>query len=485
MSISKINISKTLVIALMFSLCSVLSVLQMDADARSSEISESSINFLEKTGNAMAEIAEAVSPSVVNISTEKTEKITQSQISPFLNDPFFRQFFGNQFRQQAPRERKSASLGSGVIISPDGYILTNNHVIKNADKIKVRLSDKREFIGKLVGADPKTDLSVIKIEAEGLSSIEIGNSDNLRVGELVLAIGNPYGLNKTITMGIVSAVGRANVGIADYEDFIQTDAAINPGNSGGALVNVRGELVGINTAIFSTSGGYQGIGFAIPSNMVKVVMNSLIRDGKVIRGWFGVSVQAITPDLAKQFKLDENQGILISNVIENSPAELAGLMRGDVIIEFNGKKVNEPFAMRNTVAGIKPGEEVRIRIIRNEAVHSITVVIGELPGDTQAAPAPVINNSLRGVSVQDLTPEVYDKLNLPEKIRGVVVTNIEPGSPAETSIAPGDVILEVNRKGITNIEDYEARVSKIKPDRDILLLIFRRGSTIFATISGE
>jgi serine protease Do len=457
----------------------------MDADARSSGISKSSVDFLKKTGNAMAEIAEAVSPSVVNISTEKTEKITQSQISPFLNDPFFRQFFGDQLRQQAPRERKSASLGSGVIISPDGYILTNNHVIKNADKIKVRLSDKREFIGKLIGADPKTDLSVIKIEAEGLSSIEIGNSDNLRVGELVLAIGNPYGLNKTITMGIVSAVGRANVGIADYEDFIQTDAAINPGNSGGALVNVRGELVGINTAIFSTSGGYQGIGFAIPSNMVKVVMDSLITEGKVIRGWFGVSVQAITPDLAKQFKLDENQGILISNVNENSPAELAGLMRGDVIIEFNGKKVNEPFALRNTVAGIKPGEKVRIKIIRNEAVHSITVVIGELPGDTQEVQTPVINNSLRGVSVQDLTPEVYDKLNLPEKIRGVVVTRIEPGSPAETSIAPGDVILEVNRKGITNIEDYEARVSKIKPDRDILLLIFRRGSTIFATISGD
>jgi serine protease Do len=485
MFISKINISKTLVIALIFSLCSVLSGLQMDADARSSKISESSINFLEKTGNAMAEIAAAVSPSVVNISTEKTEKVSQSQISPFLNDPFFRQFFGNQFRQQAPRERKSISLGSGVIISSDGYILTNNHVIKNADKIKVLLSDKREFIGKLVGADPKTDLSVIKIEAEGLSSIEIGNSDNLKVGELVLAIGNPYGLNKTITMGIVSAVGRANVGIADYEDFIQTDAAINPGNSGGALVNVRGELVGINTAIFSTSGGYQGIGFAIPSNMVKAVMNSLITDGKVIRGWFGVSVQAITPDLAKQFKLDENQGILISNVIENSPAEFAGLMRGDVIIEFNGKKVNEPFAMRNTVAGIKPGEEVRIKIIRDERIQSVTVLIGELPEDIQKIPSPIIENSLRGVIVRDLIPEVYDKLNLPEKIRGVVVTNIEPGSPAETSIAPGDVILEVNRKGITNLEDYKARVSKIKPDRDILLLIFRRGSTIFATISGK
>jgi len=485
MFISKANLSKVLITALVFSLCSVHLNLHMDAYASSSNISSSSVNLLEKTGNAMAEIAEAVSPSVVNISTEKTEKITREQLSPFFNDPFFRQFFGDQFRQQSPRERKSASLGSGVIVSSDGYIITNNHVIKNADKIKVRLSDKREFIGKLVGADPKTDLSVIKIEAEDLSSTEIGNSDELKVGELVLAIGNPYGLNKTITMGIVSAVGRANVGIADYEDFIQTDAAINPGNSGGALVNVRGELVGINTAIFSTSGGYQGIGFAIPSNMVKVVMDSLITEGKVTRGWFGVSVQSITPDLAKQFKLDENQGILISNVIENSPAERAGLMRGDVIIEFNGKKVDEPFTLRNTVAGIKPGEEVSIKIIRDEEIRTINIVIGELPGDIQKIQTPAIENALKGVSVLDLTPEIYTKLNLPEKIRGVVVANIEPGSPAETSLAPGDVILEVNRKGITSVEDYEARVSKIKPDRDILLLLFRMGSTIFATISGE
>lgn len=485
MFINKVNLSKVLIIALVFSLCSVLSSLHIVADARSSKISESSVNFLEKTGNAMAEIAEAVKPSVVNISTEKTEMVASAPVSPFLNDPFFKQFFGDQFKQQAPRERKSASLGSGVIISSDGYILTNNHVIKNADKIKVLLSDKREFIGKLVGADPKTDLSVIKIEAEGLSSIEMGNSDELKVGELVLAIGNPYGLNQTITMGIVSAVGRANVGIADYEDFIQTDAAINPGNSGGALVNVKGELVGINTAIFSTSGGYQGIGFSIPSNMVKVVMDSLITEGKVIRGWFGVSVQSITPDLAKQFKLNESQGTLISNVIENSPAEMAGLIRGDVIIEFNGEKVDEPFALRNTVAGIKPGEEVSIKIIRDEEVRTINVVIGELPVDIKKIPSPVIKNALKGVSVMNLTPEIYDKLSLPEKIRGVVVTNIVPGSPAETSLAPGDVILEVNRKGITSVEDYEARVSNIKSDKDILLLLFRRGSTIFATISGE
>ena len=480
----KSNLSKRLIIALVFLICSLLSITS-GADAGTSKISGSSVEFLQKTGNAMAEIAGAVRPSVVNISIEKTEKVASAPVSPFPNDPFFRQFFGDQFKQQAPRERKSASLGSGVIVSSDGYILTNNHVVKDADKIKVLLSDKREFIGKLVGADPKTDLSVIKIEAEGLASIEVGDSDKLKVGELVLAIGSPYGLNQTITMGIVSAVGRANVGIADYEDFIQTDAAINPGNSGGALVNVKGELVGINTAIFSTSGGYQGIGFAIPSNMVKVVMDSLIKNGRVIRGWLGVSVQPITPELAQQFGLKEGHGTLISDIIENSPAEAAGLIRGDVIIEFNGRKVDEPFVIRNSVAGIKPGEEIEIKIIRDGNVKTVKAVIGDLPDDTQKVSAAVFENALKGVSVRDLTPEIYEKLSLPEKIRGVVVTNIEPGSPAETSLAPGDVILEVNRKGITNVEDYEAKVSGIKPDRDILLLLFRRGSTIFATVSGK
>jgi serine protease Do len=482
---SKTRISIPLIIILIFFICSVFYSPGMDADARSSKISERSVNFLQQTGDAMAEIAEAVQPSVVNISTEKTEKIAGAPFSPFLNDPFFRQFFGDQFRQHAPRERKSISLGSGVIISSDGYILTNNHVIKNADKIKVRLSDKKEFDGTLVGADPKTDLAVIKIEAEGLSSIEMGNSDDLKVGELVLAIGNPYGLNQTITMGIVSAVGRANVGIADYEDFIQTDAAINPGNSGGALVNVHGQLVGINTAIFSTSGGYQGIGFAIPSNMVNVVMESLIKEGKVTRGWLGVSVQLITPELAQQFGIEAEQGMLISDVVEKSPAEEAGLLRGDFILEFDGRKIDDPFVLKNIVAGIKPGDKIEIKIIRNAEIKTFNVTIGELPGDIQKLPAPEFENSLRGVSIQDLTTEIYKKLNLPEKIRGVIVTNIEPGSPAATSIAPGDIILEINRNAITSVEDYEARVSRIKPDEDILLLVFRRGSTIFVTISGE
>ncbi|UCD34308.1 MAG: DegQ family serine endoprotease, partial [Nitrospiraceae bacterium] len=354
----------------------------------------------------MAEIAEAVKPAVVNISTVRTEKVADTPLSPFLDDPFFRRFFEDQFRhQERPRERKSASLGSGVIISREGYILTNNHVIQNAETIKVLLSDKREYTGKLIGSDPKTDLAVIKIDAENLASIPMGNSDNLKVGELVIAVGNPFGLNQTITMGIVSAVGRANVGIADYEDFIQTDAAINPGNSGGALVNVRGELVGINTAIFSTTGGYQGIGFAIPSNMVHIVMNSLIDKGKVVRGWLGVSIQDITPELAAQFRLEKDYGTLVTDVVEHGPAEKAGLLRGDVITEFDGKEVNEPYILRNIVAGLTPGTEVEMTVIREGKEKMLHVIIGELPSDSEKATAEY-SNALNGVSVQDLTHDI-------------------------------------------------------------------------------
>ncbi|MEF9437543.1 MAG: PDZ domain-containing protein [Candidatus Mariimomonas ferrooxydans] len=299
----------------------------------------------------------------------------------------------------------------------------------------------------------------------------------------MLAIGSPYGLNQTVTMGIVSAVGRANVGIADYEDFIQTDAAINPGNSGGALVNAKAELVGINTAIFSRTGGYQGIGFAIPSNMAKAVIESLITKGKIIRGWLGVSIQPISDELAKQFNLKEKNGALVADVIEDSPAEKAGIMRGDVIVKFNGEKVDEPYNLRNTVATTSPGEVVEVEVIREGKVESLKVKIGELPTETQTAAPTVYENAMKGVSVQGLTPEIYRKLNLPEKIRGVVVSSIESDSPASARLARGDVILEINRKAISNTDDYDAVVSRIKPDENILLLVFRKGSTVFITIS--
>jgi serine protease Do len=268
------------------------------AYAQEPVISKEATDILSKVGSAMAEVTAAVKPAVVNISSTQTIK-TQGIPSPFFNDPFFKRFFGDDFGSHGkPKDQKRASLGSGVIVSRDGYILTNYHVVKDADEIKVRLSDKREFKGKVIGADSKTDLAVVKIASDSLPVLKLGDADKLRVGETVIAIGNPFGLNQTVTSGIVSATGRANIGIADYEDFIQTDAAINPGNSGGALVNVKGELVGINTAIFSTSGGYQGVGFAIPSSMAKAVMENLIKGGKVVRGWLGVSIQPITPELA-------------------------------------------------------------------------------------------------------------------------------------------------------------------------------------------
>jgi len=487
MCFKKINTCPAIFIMILFLLAIPAAIFsyQSESYGKTPKISRDSINFLQKTGQAMAEVAEAVMPTVVNISVVKTDKITGTPFAPFYDDPFFRKFFGDRFRhQETPRERKSFSLGSGVIVSPDGYILTNNHVIKGADKIKVVLSDKREFIGKVIGNDPKTDLSVIKIDTDNLSSITLGNSDELRVGELVLAIGNPFRLNQTITMGIVSAVGRANVGIAEYEDFIQTDAAINPGNSGGALVNVKGELIGINTAIFSTTGGYQGIGFAIPSNMAKIVMNSLIQKGKVIRGWLGVSIQAITPELATQFQLEKDYGTLISDVVKDSPAEEAGLLRGDVIFEFGGKQVDEPYMLRNIVASSFPGETVGLKVIRDGEIVELSVTIGNLPSETEKTPT-TFKNVLKGISVQNLTPEAYRQLNLPDRIRGVVVTDIEADSPSVTSLIPGDIILEINRKAISNIEDYESIVSKIKPDQDVLLLVFRKGSTMFVPIKKE
>ncbi|HWR59324.1 MAG TPA: DegQ family serine endoprotease [Thermodesulfovibrionales bacterium] len=452
--------------------------------AEEPRISEEAVGILSKASQAMAEVASAVKPAVVNISSTQIIK-TPGMQSPFFNDPFFKRFFGDEFgHMEKPRERKQASLGSGVIVDGRGYILTNNHVIKGASEIKIRLSDKREFVGKVIGVDPKTDLAVVKIEASNLPALKWGNSDKLRPGDMVLAVGNPFGLSQTVTSGIVSATGRANVGIADYEDFIQTDAPINPGNSGGALVNVRGELVGINTAIFSTSGGYQGIGFAIPSSMARVVMDSLVNEGKVVRGWLGVSIQQVTPELAKQFSLSDERGVLISDVSENSPAEKAGLQRGDVITEFDGRPVDEPTGLRNMVAGTPLNKEVKIRVIREGELKTFEAVIAELPSEMQKTPGK-FDNLLNGVSVQNLTPDKRKSLGISKNLNGVIVADIEEGSSAAGMLATNDVILEINRKKIHSMKDYEAVVSKIKSDQNILVLIYRNGSTIYLTLSAK
>ncbi len=452
--------------------------------AKDITIPKEAVDILSKTNNAMVEVVSAVKPSVVNISSTKTIK-QPGMHSPFSNDPFFKRFFNDKFKYfDMPREYKQSGLGSGVIVDKDGYILTNNHVVKDADEIKVKLSDEREFNGKVIGVDPKTDLAVIKIDSNHLPVIELGDSDKLQVGETIIAIGNSFGLSHTVTSGIVSATGRANVGIADYEDFIQTDAAINPGNSGGALVNIKGELIGINTAIFSTTGGYQGIGFAIPSNMAKVVMESLIKKGKVIRGWLGVTIQPLTPDLIKQFNLGDKNGVLIGDVVEDSPAENAGIERGDVIVEFDGKKVEDVTNLRNMVANTLPNNEVKIIIIRDGKPKTVNVKITDMPAEIQTL-SKTFDNQLKGIHVQSLNPEIKKSLNVPKRINGVVITEIEDGCPAQDVLMNGDIIMEINKKDIHNIKDYESVASGINSNENVLLLVYRQNSALYVTLSGK
>ncbi|GBE37537.1 MAG TPA: DegQ family serine endoprotease [Nitrospirae bacterium] len=461
-----------------------LGIQQVNYAQETKNISPDAKNFLGKFSEYLSEVAEAVEPAVVNISTTTTVTLQQSPFGDFSDDPFFRRFFGDQLRHPDPgpqRKYKSSALGSGVIITADGYILTNNHVVKDADDIKVVLYDDREFKGKVIGTDPQSDLAVVKINAEDLPSIKIGDSDVLKVGEVVIAIGNPFALSHTITMGIVSALGRSNVGIADYEDFIQTDAAINPGNSGGALVNMNGELIGINTAIFSKSGGYMGIGFAIPSSMAKSVMDSIIKHGKVIRGWLGVSIQNMTPDLAEQFDIKEEKGALVTEVVEESPAEKAGFKRGDLIIEFDGKHVDGSTALRNMVAGIPPDTSVKMKIIREGKEKTLTVAIGQL-SETVVTAKSEYSNAVKGVHVQDLNPEIRMSLDIPQKVEGVVVTNVEMDSPSFRAVKRNDVIQEINKKAIRSTKDYEKAVSKISAKDTVLILAYRGGGYIYITI---
>ncbi len=450
------------------------------AFAREKSVSPDTIKFLGRFSDALAEVAEVVRPSVVNVSTTSIVTTEDNPEGNLFNDPFFRHFFGDQFGHQK-RKYKSAALGSGVIVSENGYILTNNHVVKGAEEIKVVLSDKREFKGKIVGTDPRTDLAVIKINARDLPAAKLGDSSKLKTGDIVLAVGTPFGLNSTVTLGIVSAVGRSNVGIADFEDFIQTDAAINPGNSGGALVNTNGEVVGINTAIFSTSGGYMGIGFAIPSDMAKSVMDSIIKHGKVIRGWLGVSIQDLTPDIAKSLGIKQQTGALVADVVKDSPAEKAGLKRGDVIISLDGKPVEDSTGLRNMVSAAAPGKAVELKILREGKERSVTATLAEFK-ERQAIKKVEYNNVLKGITVQELTASLRDQIGVPENMNGVVITDIGADSPAQGILQPGDVIIEVNRHDIKNLSDYDRLVSKIGEKDSALLLVYREGGTIYITI---
>ncbi len=432
-------------------------------------------------------IAKRAKASVVNVSSvKKSKQDGQSFQNPFFDDPFFRRFFGEEFerRMPAPREFQQQGLGSGVIVTQDGYIITNNHVVEGADELNVSFPDKRTFKAKVIGTDPKTDVAVIKIDASNLPALPWGDASQLEVGEMVLAVGNPFGLSQTVTMGIISAIGRANVGIVDYEDFIQTDAAINPGNSGGALVNLKGELIGINTAIFSRSGGYMGIGFAIPSTMAKSVMQSLIKHGKVIRGWLGVSIQDVIPDLAKEFGATENTGALVGDVMEDSPASKAQLERGDIITAYNGVSVRDSNHLRGLVAETSPGTTARLSVLRDKNPLDLTITIGELPKELAKASRDGSGkgeHALAGITVENARQSGRSKPS-----SGVVVTDIEPESPAERAgLQKGDVIREINRKPVKDVKDFERLASQLSSRSSVLILVNRGNRAIFLSFGGE
>lgn len=457
------------------------------------------VNLLVSTANAqvgqqvsfevgLTPVVERVVPAVVNISSEKIVRFADSgPTSPFFFDPFFREFFGEGSPRgyNQPREQREQSLGSGVIINSDGYILTNNHVVESASAVRISLADKRELKAKVIGTDPRTDIAVIKVDEKNLPVLPIADSSKVRVGQFALAVGNPFGLGQTVTMGIVSAVGRGNLSIVDYEDFIQTDAPINPGNSGGALVDIHGALIGINTAILSRSGGNQGIGFAVPINMARDVMDRLIKDGKVVRAWLGVVIQPVAPAIARAMGLEKPGGALIGDVTPNSPAEKGGLRRGDIVLSINGEAINETRELSLKVSMLAPGTTARLKVFRDRREVDVPVVLGEQPSEQRAfgaGPEPGATRALEGVVVANLNPQIRQQLGLPPGVTGVVVTAVEPGSPAaEAGLRRGDVIQEVNRRAVSSVSECDRAVRQGGRDA-VVLLVNRGGNTMFVVV---
>ena len=434
---------------------------------------------------SFTDLAKRMKPSVINIRSTKLAKHPGSGFgTPFGPRSPFRDFFGDEFFERffgdaPPRETPQNSLGSGFIIDEEGYILTNNHVIEKADKIKVLLWDEEELDAEVVGRDPKTDIALIKIKpTKPLQAIKLGDSEELQVGEWVIAIGNPFGLEHTVTAGIVSAKGRV-IGPGPYEDFIQTDASINPGNSGGPLINMRGEVVGINTAIIA---GGQGIGFAIPINMAKEILSQLKDTGRVTRGWLGVMIQPVTPELAKQFGLEKAEGALVSQVMDNSPAEKAGIEREDIIIEFDQKKIHKMRELPRIVANTPVGKQAEVKIIRQGKEKKLEVVLGELKEERVAKAEKFATEKELGLTVQDLTPEIAKHLGISEK-SGVLVSEVKMASPAhEAGIRRGDIITEIDRQPIEDLDAYRRQMAKLKGKNNILMLIQREENTFFIVV---
>ena len=482
----KIGIRELVVVTLSLSMLGGVTGERLDLLSQGAVISSDNAFAATQELPIFVSMAKKLSPAVVNISTSQAVKTHQLFPRPFPSpfgeeDPFGefgRRFFRGPFPYQRPFRQRS--LGSGFIIEADGFILTNNHVIKNAEKILVKLSDGRELEAKVIGKDPKTDIAVIKIDAAGkLPTASLGDSNKLQVGEWVAAIGNPFGLDHTVTAGIVSAKGRI-IGAGPYDNFIQTDASINPGNSGGPLVNTQGEVVGVSTAIFTRSGGNIGIGFAIPINLVKELLPELKAKGKVIRGWLGVSIQRVTPEIAESLGMEKARGALVTNVIDGSPADEGGIKTGDVIVEYNGETIDESSRLPLLVARTDVGKNTRLIVLRDGKKIPIIVTIDELKQEQVVASTSQAEKL--GLAVQNVTPQIAVRLGL-DRAEGVVVRSVAPGSVAEDAgLRRGDVILEMDRKRIKDLSDFQKAVSNIKKDEVVLVLVDRGERTLFLTL---
>jgi len=431
-------------------------------------------------GKGFAAVATQVKPAVVNINTEQVVHTTGAPLGDAFSEFFGSDIPSGSFFRQIPRDLKQKSLGSGFVVEPDGYILTNDHVVENASKIKVKLSDGRITDATVVGTDPKTDLAVLKIRASNLPVLHLAKSDQVQVGEWVLAFGSPFGLDQTMTAGILSAKGRV-IGAGPYDNFLQTDAAINPGNSGGPLVNLKGEVVGINTTIASRSGGFQGVGFAIPSSMAEDVYHQITKSGKVTRGWLGIHAQEVTPEIAKSFNLGEQKGVLVADVDPASPAAKGGLESGDIILEFNGQEIRNMHQLSLSVAAARVGSPSKMKVLRNDQTISLSVTVGERPSD--------ISENFRstktdeagklGITVESITTDTQHQLNL-LSTRGALITEVKPGSAAdEGGVQQGDVIHEVNHVPVNRASDLQAVTRSLKGGNTVLLKIERQGQTLF------
>jgi len=442
------------------------------------------VDQLKDFSDGFAAVASAVVPSVVTITSEKTVQPADNPFSFFGSDPFFRHFFGDQ--TPSPHSFKQRGLGSGVIVNPDGYILTNTPVVRGADELMVGLEDGRHVKAKVVGTDSRTDLAVLKIDEKNLPAIRFGDSDKVRIGEWVLAVGSPFSenLEATVTAGIVSAKGRSGMRLADYEDFIQTDAAINPGNSGGALVNLDGQLIGINSAIASQAGGSNGIGFSIPSNLAMEIMDDLIQHGKVTRGFLGVGIQALNDDLVSAMNLDSNKGVLVTSLADDSPAGKAGVQQGDVIVAFDGTPVDGPDQLRFAVARKQPGTMADLTVMRDGRERTFHVKLGEYAEDgTNSTPEHGETNTRElGMAVNPVTPQLQQQFNLSDA-SGLVVTSVDSGSPADDAgIQPGDVIRAVNRHEVNSTREYLKAIDDTAKGKPVLLQVQRQDNTFFVAI---